>query len=95
MIVALKTALKREEGARRRGEARLAQELAFRDRLLANLADLAAGKQQQIAEIAFQGHHAGAPYGARHDVSEGKAWTALMEGLAAKVRVPLIAAYCH
>ena len=96
MIVALKTALKREEGARRRGEARLAQELAFRDRLLANLADLAAGKQQQqIEEIVFQGHHAGAPYGARHDVSEGKAWTALMEGLAAKVRVPLIAAYCH
>jgi hypothetical protein len=110
-----RAALKREEGARRRGEARLAQELAFRDRLLANLANLAnlaAGKQQEeelsraaaiqghqvqssaIKELsraaAIQGHHAGAPFGARHDASEGEAWRALMEGIAVKVRRPLM-----
>jgi hypothetical protein len=127
-----RAALKREEGARRRGEARLAQELAFRDRLLANLANLAAGKQQEeelsrergsgavvstcmqqeeelsraaaiqghqvqssaIKELsraaAIQGHPVGAPFGARHDASEGKAWRALMEGIAVKVRRPLM-----
>jgi len=100
-----RAALKREEGARRRGEARLAQELAFRDRLLANLANLAVGKQEEelsravaiqghqvqssaIKElsraVAIQGHPAGAPFGARHDASEGKAWRALMEGIAVK-----------
>ncbi|KOO22229.1 hypothetical protein Ctob_005403 [Chrysochromulina tobinii] len=102
-----RAALKREEGARRRGEARLAQELAFRDRLLANLANLAVGKQEEelsravaiqghqvqssaIKElsraVAIQGHPAGAPFGARHDASEGKAWRALMEGIAVKAR---------
>jgi hypothetical protein len=146
-----RAALKREEGARRRGEARLAQELAFRDRLLANLANLAAGKQQEeelsrergsgavvstcmqqeeelsraaaiqghqvqssaikelsraaaiqghqvqssaIKELsraaAIQGHPVGASFGARHDASEGKAWRALMEGIAVKVRRPLM-----
>jgi len=100
-----RAALKREEGARRRGEARLAQELAFRDRLLANLANLAVGKQEEelsravaiqghqvqssaIKElsraVAIQGHPAGAPFGARHDASEGEAWRALMEGIAVK-----------
>ena len=111
MLAERRAALKREEGARRRGEARLAQELAFRDRLLANLANLAAGKQQEelsraaaiqghqvqssaIKELsraaAIQGHHAGAPFGARHDASEGEAWRALMEGIAVKVRRPLM-----
>ena len=115
MLAERRAALKREEGARRRGEARLAQELAFRDRLLANLANLAnlaAGKQQEeelsraaaiqghqvqssaIKELsraaAIQGHPAGAPFGARHDASEGKAWRALMEGIAVKVRRPLM-----
>jgi hypothetical protein len=127
-----RAALKREEGARRRGEARLAQELAFRDRLLANLANLAAGKQQEeelsrergsgavvstcmqqeeelsraaaiqghqvqssaIKELsraaAIQGHPVGASFGARHNASEGKAWRALMEGIAVKVRRPLM-----
>ena len=112
MLAERRAALKREEGARRRGEARLAQELAFRDRLLANLANLAAGKQQEeelsraaaiqghqvqssaIKELsraaAIHGHPAGAPFGARHDASEGKAWRALMEGIAVKVRRPLM-----
>ena len=148
MLAERRAALKREEGARRRGEARLAQELAFRDRLLANLANLAAGKQQQelsmaaaiqghqvqsseikelsraaaiqghqvqssaIKELsraaAIQGHqvqssaikelsraaaiqgHPSAPYGARHDATEGKAWRVLMEGIAVKVRRPLM-----
>jgi hypothetical protein len=86
-----RAALKREEGARRRGEARLAQELAFRDRLLANLANLAAGKQQQELSMAavIQGHPS-APFGARHDAAEGKAWRVLMEGIAVKVRRPLM-----
>ena len=132
MLAERRAALKREEGARRRGEARLAQELAFRDRLLANLANLAAGKQQEeelsrergsgavvstcmqqeeelsravaiqghqvqssaIKELsraaAIQGHPAGASFGARHNASEGKAWRALMEGIAVKVRRPLM-----
>ncbi len=132
MLAERRAALKREEGARRRGEARLAQELAFRDRLLANLANLAAGKQQEeelsrergsgavvstcmqqeeelsraaaiqghqvqssaIKELsraaAIQGHPVGASFGARHDASEGKAWRALMEGIAVKVRRPLM-----
>ena len=132
MLAERRAALKREEGARRRGEARLAQELAFRDRLLANLANLAAGKQQEeelsrergsgavvstcmqqeeelsraaaiqghqvqssaIKELsraaAIQGHPVGAPFGARHNASEGKAWRALMEGIAVKVRRPLM-----
>ena len=113
MLAERRAALKREEGARRRGEARLAQELAFRDRLLANLANLAAGMQQQEEELsraaaikghqvqssaikelsraaAIQGHPAGAPFGARHDASEGEAWRALMEGIAVKVRRPLM-----
>ena len=111
MLAERRAALKREEGARRRGEARLAQELAFRDRLLANLANLAVGKQEEelsravaiqghqvqpsaIKElsraVAIQGHPAGAPFGARHDASEGEAWRALMEGIAVKVRRPLM-----
>ena len=132
MLAERRAALKREEGARRRGEARLAQELAFRDRLLANLANLAAGKQQEeelsrergsgavvstcmqqeeelsraaaiqghqvqssaIKELsraaAIQGHPVGASFGARHNASEGKAWRALMEGIAVKVRRPLM-----
>ena len=116
MLAERRAALQREEGARRRGEARLAQELAFRDRLLANLANLAnlaAGMQQQEEELsraaaiqghqvqssaikelsraaAIQGHPAGAPFGARHDASEGEAWRALMEGIAVKVRRPLM-----
>ena len=112
MLAERRAALKREEGARRRGEARLAQELAFRDRLLANLANLAAGKQQQEEELsraaAIQGHqvqssaikelsraaaiqgHPSAPFGARHDAAEGKAWRVLMEGIAVKVRRPLM-----
>jgi hypothetical protein len=80
-------------------------------RLLANLANLAVGKQEEelsravaiqghqvqssaIKElsraVAIQGHPAGAPFGARHDASEGKAWRALMEGIAVKVRRPLM-----
>ena len=92
MLAERRAALKREEGARRRGEARLAQELAFRDRLLANLANLAVGKQEEELSraVAIQGHPAGAPFGARHDASEGKAWRALMEGIAVKVRRPLM-----
>jgi hypothetical protein len=39
---------------------------------------------------AIQGHPAGASFGARHDASEGEAWRALMEGIAVKVRRPLM-----
>ena len=61
-------------------------------RLLANLANLAVGKQEEELSraVAIQGHPAGAPFGARHDASEGEAWRALMEGIAVKVRRPLM-----